>query len=177
METWKAISGWEGWYEVSDQGRVRSLDRISIAGGFPATYKGKILATPPGKNGYQTVCLTSPGRRQYRNVHRLVAEAFIGPCPEGLEVCHQNGVRGDNRAVNLRYDTRSGNAKDRVAHGTASTGEKTRGERNGNAVLTAEAVMYIRANPQLSLNTLARELGVRFTTIHSARTGKTWRHV
>jgi len=175
---WKHIPGWEGWYEVSNQGVVRSLDRISTAGKNKAVwYAGKILAVPTTKKGYQLVVLSKPGCRVYRYVHRLVTEAFLGKPPYGLEVCHNNGVRADNRLENLRYDTRRNNALDRKAHGTCSTGEHTRGEKNGMAKLTQQAVLEIRANPTATLAQLAGRYNVSESAIHLARVNKTWKHV
>lgn len=60
-----------------------------------------------------------------KNVHQLVAEAFLGPRPEGMEVCHNNGQAHDNRAVNLRYDTHSNNQRDQVTHGIHTWANRT----------------------------------------------------
>lgn len=75
------------------------------------------LATSPKKNGYRIVSLPieGVGKRTF-NVHRLILEAFVGPCPEGMEACHNDGDRGNNRLNNLRWDTRSANMADRFRH-------------------------------------------------------------
>jgi len=65
--------------------------------------------------------------------------AFVGPCPDGLEVAHDNGVPNDNRLSNLRYDTHKGNHADRKRHGTNNAGEK-----NGQATMTTQGVLEIR---------------------------------
>lgn len=118
-EVWKDIPGYEGRYQVSDQGRVRSVDRLtSVNSGkdgrksYTRKEKGKLLV-PTGER-YLGVCLGRYPTKQ--NVHNLVMLAFVGPCPEGQEVCHNNGNAFDNRLCNLRYDSRSENVRDQVRH-------------------------------------------------------------
>lgn len=145
---WRDVENWAGEYQVSDSGQVRSLDReaqvFRNGVGFETRrHKGKLLKPTATKNGYLLVSLTRPGGyRAYAYVHRLVAAAFLGPCPEGFEVCHNNGVRADNRPENLRYDTRSANALDRHAHGTMN---QARGEGHYFRKLTEADVRWIRA--------------------------------
>ena len=99
-ERWLPIPGFEG-YEVSDQGRVRSTLRR----------KPHILH-PGGSRGYWMVGLRRDGQDHPRSIHRLVALTFLGPCPEGMEVCHGDGNPHNNTPQNLRYDTREANADD-----------------------------------------------------------------
>lgn len=121
FETWKPVVGFEGAYEVSDLGQVRSVDRSwrqkSKSGSdYLHKKKGKLLRPGIGGNGYPTVVL---GRKAgSKTVHSLVAASFLGPCPIGQEVRHRNGDRADPRLSNLEYGTRSQNIKDAVAHGT-----------------------------------------------------------
>lgn len=178
---WRDVTGWAGEYQVSNQGCVRSVDREaqvfrSGVGYETRRHKGKVLKPSASKNGYLMVSLTRPGGcRAYAYVHRLVAEAFIGPCPEGFEVCHNNGARDDNRADNLRYDTRSKNALDRHKHGTMN---QARGERHFFHKLTEDDVRWIRANEMnMSRRSMARALGVCHGTVNSVANGKHWRHV
>jgi hypothetical protein len=123
-EEWRAVVGYEGYYEVSDHGRVRSIDRVvGQPGNTPKRLRGKILKPTPssGKHLHLCVCLyrNSPERKgETMRVHSLVAAAFIGPRPDGLQVCHNNGDGHDNRASNLRYDTPLANTHDRKLHGT-----------------------------------------------------------
>ncbi|MDE2095631.1 MAG: HNH endonuclease [Patescibacteria group bacterium] len=102
-------------------------------------YRGKILVDrPSGK--YRQVCLVDgSGNKKYSLVHRLVLEAFIGPCPPGMECRHLNGNRSDNRLENLCWGTRIENVEDKRKHGTI-----LRGEMNPNAKLTADTVIQIR---------------------------------
>jgi len=119
MITWLPVVGYEGFYEVSDQGDVRSLDRLVRVGADSRRLSpGKILKGTAVKGGYLTVQLCKKGSVSRRYIHQLVLEAFIGPRPTGLDSCHNDGDCTNNGVTNLRWDTRSENALDRVKHGT-----------------------------------------------------------
>jgi hypothetical protein len=146
-EEWRPVVGFEGTYEVSSLGRVRSLDRILERKG--SWYRGPQKVRQPGKmlacaldgSGYPNVSLyTADGVRIGARVHNLVAAAFIGPCPEGKEVAHEDGTRTNCVPSNLRYDTRAGNLADKVRHGT-----RTGGEKHSRAKLTQVQVDQIKA--------------------------------
>lgn len=116
-EEWRPVVEYEGYYEVSDQGRVRSVERtVHYADGRVRTYPSMQIRLSLSTTGYVRVNL-SRGSYRTRKVHQLVAEAFLGRV-SGADVCHNNGIRTDNRLTNLRYDTRSNNLKDAVYHGT-----------------------------------------------------------
>lgn len=116
---WRPISGYEGYYEVSNKGVIRSLDRdIEHAVSGTIRRRGRIIRLKPHKDGYQVVTLHKEGRRKNRMVHQLVLEAFVGPCPSGQQTCHNNGDPSDNRVENLRWDTQKENMADKRRHGT-----------------------------------------------------------
>jgi hypothetical protein len=121
-ETWKDVAGYEGLYQVSNLGRVRSLDRVvPDSRGWTRKIKGRILKTQnTGNNKYWMLILSKEGIHETFTVHKLVASAFLGPCPKGMEILH--GVEGKevNTPSNLRYGTRSENAFDRLRDGTQS---------------------------------------------------------
>ena len=104
-EIWKPIPGYEGRYQVSDQGRVMS---------FVRNKKGIILRPGRMPQGHLSVAL---GRGNSHCVHKLVLLAFVGAAPEKYECLHINGIPSDNRLCNLRWGTRSENIKDSYAHG------------------------------------------------------------
>lgn len=114
--------GWEGMYEVSNLGRVKSLARMVTAGGRSGVTRhinlpNRIVSGSTLKTGHILVALSLNGKVHHRYVHRLVLEAFVGPAPQGHECCHYNGNGSDNRLENLRWDTRSANHLDKVRHG------------------------------------------------------------
>lgn len=106
-ETWKPVIGYEKWYEVSNLGRVRSLrvrnKHVDRPRTTPLILKFNITST-----GYLAVSLRGDCPK-HPSVHALVARAFIGPCPKGLEIDHINRDRKDNRVSNLRYVSRFDN--------------------------------------------------------------------
>ena len=117
-EQWKTIPGWEGFYEASDMGRIRSVDRIVQRKGWDMKLRGKVLKPAPDHYGHLYVNLNRGGTPTRGSVHRLVMLTFVGPCPAGMEVCHQNGTPEDDRLTNLRYDTHANNMLDKNEHGT-----------------------------------------------------------
>lgn len=126
-EDWRPVVGFEGLYEVSNLGRVRSLDRVNSYSrtcqysgrilNVKRKYKGRLLRPGTASNGYMTVSL---GRSNSVCVHVLVLTAFAGPAPTGTECLHRDGTRTNNNAENLRWGTRSENILDAIRHGTRS---------------------------------------------------------
>lgn len=158
-ENWRAIVGFEGLYEVSDQGRARTLGRIDTRGHRRAA---RLLTPTPDGEGYLKVGLTPLGTAGapqpciFRRVHVLVLEAFVGPCPDEMEGCHGDDDPANNRLVNLRWDTRSANAADRIRLATSKTADRhgrkrsrpAAGEcRRGHKVAGANAAVRADGRP------------------------------
>ena len=120
----KAVKGFEGFYEVDELGRVRSVDRIvELQNGGTRKFKGRELKPAKDSGGYAMVNLSKNGITKMMKVHRMVAEAFV-PNPENLpEIHHINHVRNDNRTENLRWVTR---AEQMDEHLRAAKGTKLR---------------------------------------------------
>ena len=167
-EEWRAVPGMLG-YEVSDLGRVRTWK----AGRHPiGTSKNPRLLRlqTPGGGMYFSARFVENGKARWFRVHRLVLEAFIGPCPPGMQCRHLNGKPQDNRLANLSWGTQSQNYEDRVRHGTDA-----RGVRHGQHVLTAEDVRTIRVRASSeSYSRLATEYGVDRKTLIAAAKGVNW---
>lgn len=177
-ERWLPVVGWEDLYEVSDLGRVRSLPRMIWRAGTGwadwKPYRGKLLK-PIFRDPYYHAHLADNGRRRYARIHVLVAEAFIGPRPEGYEVCHGPNGQQDNSLANLCYGTKSKNmGEDKRRDGSFPVGE-----RHSRSKLTEAIVIQVRARAKAgeARYALAREFGVSPSTIYSICYGKNWRHV
>ncbi|WP_081287170.1 NUMOD4 motif-containing HNH endonuclease [Mycobacterium asiaticum] len=130
-EEWRPVVGFEGYYEVSSLGRVRSLDRRVPQGDRTQFWPGKMLTqTPSPSSGdrrgrYLDVHL-SRGSKKYRvRIHRLVLEAFVGPRPPGYECLHANDIGTDNRVENLRWGTASQNTLDKIKNGRHPMAKRT----------------------------------------------------
>ena len=127
IESWRTVPNWPH-YEVSDRGRVRSVDRtVPSKTGVPMRLKGQLLSQRgPSKNRHHyAVALHSDGRRRDVLVHRLVLETFVGPCPPGLEGCHADDDPANNVLSNLRWDTRGANQRDSVRNRHHGNSRKT----------------------------------------------------
>ncbi len=129
VEEWREVNGYEGLYEVSSEGRVRSLPRrVFRRNGSPFTVRGEILKGVVGVRGYPVVTLYGKGEPLRRTVHSLVADAFL-PNPDNLPlVRHLNDVKTDNTVANLARGTQSDNIRDAVRNGThrSAMREKTK---------------------------------------------------
>lgn len=191
IERWLPVVGFEGLYEVSNKGRVKSLPcEVKYIDGRNRHYKhSRILrfkligkVDPHGKAEWRHhgVCLTSKGRggfgvKTYRLVAHLVLEAFVGPCPVGNQGCHNDGNSLNDCLSNLRWDTPKNNAADKFKHGTGYNVGK--GKTHGHAKLDPERVIEIRKR-YLTGNETHRSLAIKYSvhksTITNILSGVTW---
>lgn len=117
-EVWKPVVGYEGLYEVSDQGRVKTVARTVIrSNGRTHHVRETIRKTSIMPKGHISVRLIRDGVNSTHTVHSLVLTAFVGDRPEGAVTRHLNGVPHDNRLENLSWGTGSENQYDAVRHG------------------------------------------------------------
>ncbi len=175
IERWQPIAGYEGLYEVSDQGQVRSLPRVvDKSSGNRYSVAGRILKQSVKlPYGHKRVFLSKHGKLTTFYVHCLVADAFLGPRPADLYVCHgRNGVE-DNSAANLCYQSPKQNQLDRFRDGTNTNGEKC-----SWAKLTYVQVEKIRqmVSEGVPQNKLARLHNVSRATICNIVKRKVWRY-
>ena len=159
MEQWLDVVGFEGLYEVSNHGQVRSVKTGQIK---KPTYSKHEKRFYLGLWQNNKVKICKP--------HRLVLEAFVGFCPQGMEGCHNDGNALNNNLTNLRWDTPKNNHADKVKHGTTN-----RGERCGTAKLTLEQVRAIRKDDRLQ-KIIAKEYEVQQSLISRIKNGIRWQH-
>lgn len=141
LEQWKPIPGYEGLYEVSNLGNARSLARIDAQGG-----RRRQRAFKPSRmdvKGHLGIKVRRDGVVKSRYVHQLVLEAFVGPCPDGMEACHWNDIPDDNRLENLRWATKSANRYDCIRNGGDHNAKKTHCHR-GHPYDSANTYLYGR---------------------------------
>lgn len=177
-ERWLPVIGYEGLYEVSDLGRVRSLDRL-VGGPYgPASriFPGRVLALQinRGSKGYPFVFLYREGRGQHCAVHILVLTAFDRPCPPGTEALHGPGGKSDASIANLRWGTRSEN----VGADRLRDGQSNRGEKSGQAKLTWDKVCEIRESRRTgeSSQSISNRFGVSIRNVYMIVNRETWRY-
>ena len=164
-ENWEEVVDYEGWYEISDLGRGK---RVKAALG---TTVGLILKPFADKNNCQQFDLHKNGKGHTMQVHRIVMAAFVGPCPEGKEVNHIDGDRGNNRLDNLEYVTHSENVLHAFRIGLLSR----KGEKNSQCILTEDNVHEIRRLiGRETHKTIANMFGVSTSTICAIASGQNW---
>lgn len=159
METWKDIEGYEGLYQVSDAGRVRSLDRITT-GKRDRRISGKILHQWENTFGYYMISLCKDGTPKTERVHRLVAKAFLVPITGKEVINHKDGNPKNNSVENLEWCTQAEN----IQHAYDTGLHKHHGG------LSKEQVRYIRNSYKPykhSAQKIADELGVNISTVYN----------
>lgn len=176
-EVWKDIPGYEGNYQASTFGRIRSLTRevhrkTRFGGVAVWLYKGKVLKTAPKESGHLNVNL---GARNTKKVHRLILETFVGPCPLGYECLHADGDPTNNYLNNLRWGTRFENRADISAHAQMYR------RRQGSTWLSEATISAIKRDladtNKPSQKVLAKKYGVHFNTINNINRGYTHKWV
>jgi len=170
-EVWKPI--YEGWYEISNHGRVR-VAKTRRGGGKI----GHIMAEQTNRDGYVYVVLRYNGKYIYSAPHRLVAREFIGPVPEGHEVNHKNRkAKRDNGVWNLEYLTHAENIRHGLRNGVV---HGRPGEQNGRAKLTEDKVRSMRrlyGHGIWTYTELAALFNVSIVLTRHIVLRETWRHV
>jgi hypothetical protein len=169
IESWRGVPGFP-LYEVSQLGRIRSAGSGRVLKQRVDIRHGRSRAQA------MSVTLGETKRRRRKRVHRLVLAAFVGPCPRGLEGCHNDGDIANNRLSNLRWDTPAANQADSLKHGTLV---RPKGEQHPRALLSEEAVREIRSAPRQYgfRRKLAAKYGVTVAAIQGARYRHTWTYL
>lgn len=166
-ESWKPVVGYEGEYEVSNLARIRTLKWKKTP---------HVVSQGVSKRGYFVVDLSHNDKKKVWNVHRLVALAFLGPCPPGKEVCHNDGNRLNSNLNNLRYGSRADNVHDSMRHGTFRPGGNHSSLTPSNVTLTPSDVKEIFTSPE-TCAALARRFGIHHTHPGKIKSRKLWKSV
>jgi len=175
QEKWKTIPGYEGYYEASDLGRIRGLDRIvphKIYGSQPI--KGRILKPTLRKSGYSHVCLRKYGKAKYLNIHSIVLLAFVGPLKKGYEAMHLERVQvnNNNSLSNLRYGSKQCNRAFMIDDGTVTIGENHPMAKLNEA--NVSKIKKLIASRVISKTKIGRMFNVYSSTIGQINRGETW---
>ncbi len=169
---YRPVTGFLG-YRVGDDGSVWSCwKRVGFGKvAMSSTWRRKSISI--NKSGRCIVMLSVKDKSYSRQVHRLVLTAFVGPCPPGMECCHEDGNPLNNRLSNLRWDTKEANGRDAARHG------KNRGERNGQAVLTETEVVALRRDyaEGMSRKELSMKYKLTVTGVDNVTHNRVWRHL
>ena len=172
LEEWRDICGYEGYYQVSSFGRVRSLDRYALSStGQNRLLRGKLIKL--GKaSGYFKVDLSLAGSSKTFYVHRLVAAAFIGVCVDGFQVNHDDGNKLNNHVGNLEYCTPKQNMQHAIKAGLKV-------HHKGSSKFTHDEIRTIRlrAKSGEAYKSIAKEFGVHLTSISAIARHITWSHI
>lgn len=173
-EVWKDIPKYEGFYEISNHGRIRSVTRtVTFTDSRKRTWKAKIKNLKKAKNGYYMTQLYKNGKFESFYVHHLVLLAFVGPCPEGMQCRHfPDNNRTNNNIWNISWNTSAQDAQDKITMNTIP-----RGETHINSKLTEKQVREIRhlySTKQYLMKDIAKIYNVSTTTIVFIINKKRW---
>ena len=170
-EVWKPVVGYEEFYEVSSEGRVRSKDRHTVWR-VPIVRKGRILIPQARRHGYLSVWLYAEGSKKQVSVHRIVAEAFCERKNGQDEVNHLNENKQDNRAVNLAWCTKKENCS-YGSRGSLISKKNTNGKRSKPVAQYTLSGRFVKEYP--SIHEVYRQTGFGVANIHKAMNGE-YRH-
>lgn len=169
---WAPVPNWGDRYEVNECGQVRSKDMlVGAKNNSQALRIGRELTQVRKNNGYLCVTLTKKGYRAQVAIHRIVARVFLGECPLGLHVLHNNGDKTNNHFSNLRYGTPAENVADTLVHGN-----RRMGATHPLAKLDDEAVQHIRTSSRNG-SVLAEMYKVSKSHISAIRRNRVWKHI
>lgn len=175
MTSWRTIEGYNGFYKISEFGEVVSYHKQGVSTDFAD--EPHRMAPCSGRDGRLQVALRPGGKlgkAKMRTVHSLVAETFIGPRPNGLIVCHNDGDHLNNHFTNLRYDTHQSNTADRSIHGTM-----LRGELNPYNKMKEHDVIHIKM--LMKQGTVGARVAAFYGTdrgqVCSIKSGRAWGYV
>jgi len=174
-EIWKDIEGFEGFYQVSNKGRVKSLDRTVLGKDSKVyNYKGKILKTPLN-TGYPCVYLSKHHKKHTIRVHILVARAFLSKIKGKYFVNHKDLNKQNNHVSNLEWCTH----KENIQHAHFIGVYTAKGECSGKTNLKKDDIIYIRKRLESGENgtVIAKDYNITRQAVSNIKLRKTWKHI
>lgn len=180
-EKWLDVKGFEGLYQVSNTGKIRSVDRLILKNNNRhARFKGQLLKPVTDRNGYRRIVLCKNKEKKTLSVHRLMAIAFIPNPLNHKQVNHINGIKDDNRLENLEWCTPSENILHAFRIGLGNSGLKGRnGERHPSSKLKTQDVLKIKQllRQKQTNVAIAAKFNISEKAISDIRIKRTWAHL
>jgi hypothetical protein len=174
MEIWKEIKDYEGLYDISNLGRVKSLAKYVNNSKGTLNYNKERILCNVKKNGYYKIKLCKEGKIKTLLVHRLIAIAFIPNLENKPFINHINGIRDDNRIKNLEWCTPKENSTHAVRIGLSDY----KGEKNHKSKLTEDNILEIRKIGKTKYyKDIAIDFNISPSTVGSILNNKTWKHI
>jgi len=168
-EIWKSIESYEGLYEISNYGRIKRFNKNKRFRAF------KILKLYKRLDGHLEVALSKSGNEKKFLIHRLVLKAFVGPCPEDKEGCHNDGNPENNLIENLRWDTHRNNVQDSIKHNTINRGSK-RPAAKLNEIKVKEIKKLLKED-QLTQMEISKIYNISAGVVSQIKNRKAWKHI
>lgn len=173
-EIWSEVKGYEGLYEISSYGNIRSIDRrFKDSIGRNRLIKSTLLKTRKNKNGYIDIVLLKEGRQSSFLIHRLVALNFIINNDNKEQINHKDGNKQNNNICNLEWCTRKENIKHSFDNNLQNV---NMGENHANTSLKNEDVVFIFKS-DLKRKELSKMFNVSYQSICDIKRGRTWFHI
>lgn len=167
---WRDIPGWPG-YRVSKSGVVQTCKRTGH--GNRLSDQWRTMKQADDTRGYKSLGLKNVTKRTWIQVHVLVLMAWVGPRPEGMHGCHNDGNKHNNCLENLRWDTPKANAQDAIKHGTWVHGEKYGGAKLTDNIVSEFLHRVMNDEPVAHI---AKSMGIKKATLFNVIYGA-WAHV
>lgn len=177
-EEWRSVKGFEGYYEISSFGRIKSLDRrvtFSHHKNTNTLIQGQLLKTHFNRRGYVIVGLKKEGKHYPKKIHRLVAEAFIENDQNLPQINHKDGIKLSNSSVNLEWCTNTENRDHAIEKGLIDF----KGEKSHKCTITESEAKEIKTRLKMGHRNvdIHRSMNISLGVIEHIKYGNSWTHI
>lgn len=166
-EIWRNVLGYEKLYQISNHGRVKRLIGWKC-------WRERVLKPGDNGRGHGWIYLYKNNIRKKCYIHRLVLKVFVGPCPNGMEGCHNDGNPRNNFIENLRWDTHKNNEQDKIKHGTLIYGSQIKQSKLNDQDIINIRNQYINGECVIDI---AKHYSVKIRAIYKILKRESWKHV